>query len=66
MLILGIFMNVLEIFNKATGHDCNEPELKIDICFPPEVTNLAKSEDTQPQNQCRQFSEDFPVVSSVR
>lgn len=38
-------MNVLEIFNKANGEDCNESELKIDIHFPPEVAILTKSED---------------------
>lgn len=59
-------MNVLEIYNKAIGHDCNESTLKIDISFTPEAKNLTKVEVTQLQNQCRPLSEDFPVVPGVR
>lgn len=60
-----MFMNVSEILNKATGHVCNASEHKRDINFNPEVTNLTKSEVTLPQNQCRPFSQDLPVVPCV-
>lgn len=42
------------------------PSSKVDIHFTLEDTNLTKSEVTQPQNQCRPLSEDFPVVPCVR